>query len=155
MTEDNGASATQAGLSSDDGAASVSALRASIPSAGDWVVGRTSGYPWRDSYHAFQIDRVTKKLAYGRRVKNGYGYVPRQIPLDDVIVTGNEAEARQLAERIDSAQSEAQRRIKAAQDWARGEIAKLLAQAIEARRAATGTGAVHESAVGNADAPKE
>lgn len=30
-----------------------------------------------------------------------------------------------------------------------------IAQAIEARRAATGTGAVHESAVGNADAPKD
>jgi hypothetical protein len=29
------------------------------------------------------------------------------------------------------------------------------AQAIEAQRAETGTGSVHESAVGNADAPKE
>lgn len=33
-------------------------------------------------------------------------------------------------------------------------LGNFAAQAIEARRAETGTGSVHESAVGNADAPK-
>jgi hypothetical protein len=33
-------------------------------------------------------------------------------------------------------------------------LAHLAAQAIEARRAETGTGSVHESAVGEADAPE-
>lgn len=33
-------------------------------------------------------------------------------------------------------------------------LSRHIAQAIEARRAETGTGSVHESAVGNADAPK-
>lgn len=109
------------GLSSDDGAASVSTLRASIPDAVQW---------W-----------PLVLAAYDAGVKRG----------------NDEATAFDWGERLhekyhEELVSAVHDWMNEGRDWRAGDIVSydaahaVVAQAIEARRAETGTGSVHESA---------
>ena len=91
-----------------------------VPSVGDWVVCHSRAYSWLGEYGAAQVKRVTAKMVFANANHR------TQFPHDDVIVMPDEATARLLCERIESAKAEAEHRIRNAKDAARGKIAALL-----------------------------
>ncbi len=130
-----------------------------IPSAGQWFV--YSSGRWMD-YGVKRADIITPKLAKFRRESGRFG----QIPLVDIVACfDNRAAANALRDSIygvigsfkDRRFNERKRyeaAMKAIEEKQSASIARVIAQAIEARRAETGTGSVHESAVLEEDAPK-
>lgn len=129
----------------------VSALRDGIPSAGEWAVFCRRSYGYYIAHEVGVVDSVKPKTIWA---KTGYGRRLHKFSHEDVIPAIDEAHARRICEKLDSAKAETQRRERAAQDAYKQTIGRIYAQAIEARRAATGTGDVHESAVPEGNASK-
>lgn len=158
---------TEAGRSLRDGlspsvepASSLAGSAASIPSAGEWLIINDWDLRIR------QIDKITPKLF---KLGAGTSRYPTQIGRDDkkiVAVFPDQPSAEAARSAIAGVLGEYRRRCRTAQavyddavNAARiardRQTKRVVAQAIEARRAETGTGSVHESAVGNADAPND
>jgi hypothetical protein len=126
--------------------AGVSAVPASIPNAGDWAVIKT----WR--YSVAQIERVTEQCAW---IKQDRDLRATRTWREKLLCwSPDRSLMERTAAQLTSAAGERDRREIAARAWFHKESARITAQAIEARRAETGTGSVHESAVGETDAPK-
>lgn len=150
------------GLSSDDGAASVSTLRASIPDA------------WRCFHCDAVFDNRRDAEAHFGRTEDSKPACQIKAGAEGSLVRALRRAENELAEAwwmIHEESTEAARAYYAQQTRHREQLMAAEeagyerglsdarhefltnAQAIEARRAETGTGSVHESAVGNADAP--
>lgn len=125
-----GASPTATGLSpSVEPASGLAGSATSIPSA-EWICERAKSIL---EYEAANLDAIADDYRKARQTGEMHG---RRIKPEQARMN-----AYEFASRADAL-------------WIMAPIvAKDLAQAIEARRAETGTGSVHESAVGNADAP--
>lgn len=151
------------GLSQAESSSTVSALTGFDPSrvaAGDWLVIRD----W--NIHVRQVGKVTPKLFKFGAGSNRY---PTQISIDSDRILAALPD-RITAERVrdsiggidgefsrrrHAADQERNARVEAAKQARDKAIARLVASAIEARRAETlQDGSVHESAVPNGGTPK-
>jgi hypothetical protein len=112
--------------------------------AGEWAVFCRRSYGCYLSHEVGVIDAVKPKTIYA---KIGFGRRLNHYSHDDVIPARDEAHARLIRDHLDSAKAEAQRREREAGVFYKKALGKTYAQAIEARRAETQGGSVHESAV--------
>lgn len=112
----------------------VSAVPVGIPSAGDWVVVRTSSFG-AFFYHDYgQVDSVKPKTVY---VKVGCRRRLSRHALDNIVVVADKDEAQRMLARLESARAEANRRRRAADDAYKSEIGRIYAQAMSAGTAKT------------------
>lgn len=121
-----------------------------IPSAGDWGVFCSPSHSSYMFHEVGVIDSVKPKTIWA---KIGYGRRLRRFDRDNVIPARDEDDAKLIRSKLDSAKAESSRRVSEAHSFYKQKLGAIAAQAIEARRAATGTGAVHESAVVGDHAP--
>lgn len=124
-----------------NGAASVSAVPASIPSADDYYVRLIEDKPIRGMWHcgpnAAWVEVTHLPTMISARAFDGAHHRAKQAAMAccQMMVEQSRLTKCQFPEKLSQ------------------PLPERLAQAIEARRAETGTGSVHESAVGPADAP--
>jgi len=152
MTEDTMALPCGTGLSSlRDEADDASSPEASIPSAGDWVIIRNWGLVIR------QIDKITPtlyKLGAGSQrhptqIRRGDRTIVCCVPTREIAehlvqsIGGIDGEYRR---RKQSADDDRDTRVAQAVEARDKQVARAVASAIEARRAETQSGSVHESA---------
>lgn len=135
------------GLSSDDGAASVSTLRASIPDAVIEQVLKMGLVEWGATAEQRAEQHVDDFRETLRMTREAFNYADVPVRLHGLYLEGTETVLCHTGTSPNSgANAQA---LAGAWNWLHEQCA---AQAIEARRAETGTGSVHESAV-RKDAP--